>query len=58
MVKNIEPFKIHINEINLKAGAEFIVAKSGKIFTMPGLPRVPSAEKIDIDENENIVGIF
>lgn len=53
-----EPFKIHINEINLKAGAEFIVAKSGKIFTMPGLPRVPSAEKIDIDENENIVGIF
>lgn len=53
-----EPFKIHINEINLKAGAEFIVAKSGKIFTMPGLPKVPSAEKIDIDENENIVGIF
>ncbi len=53
-----EPFKIHINEINLKAGAEFIVAKSGKIFTMPGLPRVPSAEKIDIDENENIIGIF
>ena len=53
-----ESFKIHINEINLKAGAEFIVAKSGKIFTMPGLPRVPSAEKIDIDENENIIGIF
>lgn len=53
-----EPFTIHINEITLKNGAEFIVAKSGKIFTMPGLPRIPSAEKIDLDENENIVGIF
>jgi formate--tetrahydrofolate ligase len=53
-----EPFKIHINEINLRTGAEFIVAKSGKIFTMPGLPRVPAAENIDIDENGNIVGIF
>ena len=31
---------------------------TGKIMTMPGLPKVPSAEKIDIDENENIVGIF
>ena len=53
-----EPFWININEIILKAGAEFVVAKSGKIFTMPGLPRVPSAEKICLDENENIVGIF
>ena len=53
-----EPFKIHINEISLKAGAEFIVAKSGKIFTMPGLPRIPAAENIDIDENGNIIGIF
>lgn len=53
-----EPFTIHINEITLKNGAEFIVAKSGKIFTMPGLPRIPSAEKIDLDKNENIVGIF
>lgn len=53
-----EPFTIHINEITLKNGAEFIVAKSGKIFTMPGLPKIPSAEKIDLDENENIVGIF
>ena len=53
-----EPFTIHINEITLKNGAEFIVAKSGKILTMPGLPRIPSAEKIDLDENENIVGIF
>ena len=53
-----EPFKIHVNEINIKAGAEFIVAITGKIMTMPGLPKVPAAESIDIDENENIVGIF
>ena len=53
-----EPFTIHINEINLKNGAEFIVAKSGNIFTMPGLPKVPSAESIDLDENGEIVGIF
>ena len=54
----IEPFKIHVKEINLKAGAEFIVAITGKIMTMPGLPKVPAAEQIDLDENGNIVGIF
>ena len=53
-----EPFKIHVNEINIKAGAEFIVATTGKIMTMPGLPRNPAAEKIDIDSDGNIVGIF
>ena len=53
-----EPFKIHVNEINIKAGAEFIVAITGKIMTMPGLPRVPAAEKIYIDKDGNIVGIF
>ena len=53
-----EPFKIHIREIHLRAGAEFIVAIAGKIMTMPGLPRVPAAEKIDLDEDGNIVGIF
>ena len=53
-----EPFKIHIREIKLKTGAGFIVAITGKIMTMPGLPRVPAAEKIDIDENGNTVGIF
>ena len=46
------------SDINLKAGAGFVVAISGKIMTMPGLPRVPAAEKIDIDKNGNIVGIF
>ncbi len=53
-----EPFKITVRDIMVKNGAEFIVAMTGKIMTMPGLPKVPSAEKIDIDENENIVGIF
>lgn len=53
-----EPFSLHVNEISLKAGAEFIVAITGKIMTMPGLPKVPAAEKIDIDEDGNIVGIF
>ena len=53
-----EPFTLHVNEILLKAGAEFIVAITGKIMTMPGLPKVPAAEEIDIDENGNIVGIF
>ena len=53
-----EPFNIHVQDVILKAGAEFIVVITGKIFTMPGLPRVPAAEKIDIDENGNIVGIF
>ena len=53
-----ESFTIHIEEINLKAGAGFIVAKSGKINTMPGLPRVPAAEKITIEDNGEITGIF
>ena len=53
-----EPFKITIRDINLKVGAGFVVAIAGKIMTMPGLPRVPAAESIDIDENGEIVGIF
>mgnify|MGYP003265507095 FL=1 len=53
-----EPFKITIREINLKAGAGFVVAIAGKIMTMPGLPRIPAAEQIDIDGEGKIVGIF
>ena len=53
-----EPFKIHVKEIILKSGAEFVVAITGKIMTMPGLPRVPAAEQIDLDADGNIVGIF
>ncbi len=53
-----EPFDIHINSVELKNGAEFVVVKTGKIMTMPGLPKCPAAESIDIDDNGNIVGIF
>ena len=53
-----EPFKIHAREVILKAGAGFIVVITGKIMTMPGHPRVPAAEGIDIDNDGNIVGIF
>ncbi len=52
-----EDFDISIREIQLKAGADFVVAISGKIMTMPGLPRVPSAENMDIDNEGKIVGI-
>ena len=53
-----KPFKITIKEAIVKNGAEFVVIKTGKIFTMPGLPRVPAAESIRIDDNGNIEGIF
>ncbi len=53
-----KPFKITVNSVELKAGAEFIVVKTGKIMTMPGLPKKPAAESIDLDENNNIIGIF
>lgn len=54
------PRKFHITVRNLKvcAGAGFIVALTGDIMTMPGLPKIPSAEKIDIDENGVISGLF
>ena len=53
-----EPFNIHVQDVVLRAGAEFIVVLTVKIMTMPGLPKIPSAENIDLDENGNIVGIF
>ncbi|MBL7802400.1 MAG: formate--tetrahydrofolate ligase [Saprospiraceae bacterium] len=49
---------VNIREVRLSAGAEFIVMVCGDIMTMPGLPKVPSAEKIDIDEEGKIVGLF
>ena len=52
------PFRMTIRDIEIKAGAKFIVVLAGNIITMPGLPRVPAAENIDIDEDGNIVGIF
>ena len=59
--KNLEcndDYDIHVRDVVLKNGAGFIVVLAGKIMTMPGLPKVPAAESIDIDENENIIGIF
>ena len=53
-----EPFEINIRDVELKAGAGFIVVLAGKIMTMPGLPKIPAAETINIDENGEIVGIF
>lgn len=49
---------IDIREVRLNAGAEFVVMVCGDIMTMPGLPKVPSAERIDIDEQGRVVGLF
>ena len=51
-------FRITIRQVKLSAGAGFVVALSGEIMTMPGLPKVPAAEKIDVDENGKITGLF
>ena len=59
--KNLEcknEYNIHVRNVELKAGAGFIVVLAGKIMTMPGLPKIPAAENIDIDKNGEIVGIF
>jgi formate--tetrahydrofolate ligase len=49
---------VNVREVRLAAGAEFIVMVCGDIMTMPGLPKVPSANRIDIDENGKISGLF
>ena len=49
---------VNVREVRLSAGAEFIVAVCGDIMTMPGLPKIPSAEKIDLDESGKVVGLF
>jgi formate--tetrahydrofolate ligase len=49
---------VNVREVRLSAGAEFIVMICGDIMTMPGLPKAPSAEKIDIDETGKVVGLF
>ena len=59
--KNLECdncYNLHVRDVELKAGAGFVVVLAGKIMTMPGLPRVPAAESIDIDQNGNIIGLF
>jgi formate--tetrahydrofolate ligase len=51
-------FDVPLREVRLSAGAGFLVVLTGEILTMPGLPKVPAAEAIDIDDNEEIVGLF
>ena len=53
-----EDFNITVRDVVLKSGAGFVVVLAGKIMTMPGLPKIPAAETIDIDKNGEIVGIF
>ena len=51
-------FTIHIREVYVSAGAGFVVAITGTVMTMPGLPKVPAAEGIDVDDNGQITGLF
>ena len=51
-------FRITVREIKVSAGAGFVVVLTGAVMTMPGLPRVPAAEKIDVDETGRITGLF
>ena len=53
-----ENFDINVREAYVNAGAGFVVAVTGSIMTMPGLPKVPAAEAVDVDENGDIVGLF
>ena len=53
-----EGFRITVRELRVSAGAGFIVALTGNILTMPGLPKHPAAENMDIDENGKITGLF
>ncbi len=51
-------FRITVNKVKVSAGAGFVVALTGEIMTMPGLPKVPAAEKIDVDADGKITGLF
>ena len=53
-----EHFTVTVKNVKVSAGAGFVVALTGDIMTMPGLPKVPAAEKIDVDENGRISGLF
>ncbi len=53
-----QDFTVTVSNLKVCAGAGFIVAYTGDIMTMPGLPKVPSAEKIDVDESGRISGLF
>jgi len=51
-------FRINVRKVKISNGAGFIVVLTGSILRMPGLPRIPSASEIDIDNNGNIIGLF
>ena len=53
-----EHFKVTVKNVKVSAGAGFVVVLTGDILTMPGLPKVPAAERIDVDENGKITGLF
>ena len=53
-----EGFTLHVRDCHVSAGAGFVVILTGKIMTMPGLPKHPAAEKIDVDDEGNITGLF
>ena len=53
-----EDFTVTVRNVKVSAGAGFVVVLTGEIMTMPGLPKVPAAEKIDVDENGKITGLF
>lgn len=53
-----EHFTVTVKNVKVSAGAGFIVVLTGDILTMPGLPKVPAAEKIDVDESGRITGLF
>ena len=51
-------FTLHVREVKISAGARFVVVLTGKVMTMPGLPKRPAAERIDVDDDGNITGLF
>ena len=53
-----DDFTMTVNEVRLSAGAGFVVMICGKMMTMPGLPKVPAANNISVDENHQITGLF
>ena len=53
-----EGFTVNVKNVKVSAGAGFLVVLTGDVMTMPGLPKVPSAEKIDVDEDGKITGLF
>lgn len=53
-----DDFKIYVKSVRVSAGAGFVVVLTGNIMTMPGLPKVPAAQSIDVDENGKITGLF